>query len=132
MLFVDAHKRTERLNTCRACEHYVTATKSCGPLVTEAFTDSPLCGCYLPAKTKLKVSSCPLGKWEATVTDQDIETIREFLHRDNSKRTMQELTELATKYLGKGQKASTCPSCNRKLIDQIKSLVKNADEQDTN
>lgn len=129
MLFVNAHLRAERLATCRACEHYVKNTKSCGPLVTEAFTDSPLCGCYLPAKTKLKVSSCPLGKWEATVTDEDIESIREFLNRDNSKRTMEELTALATKHLGKGQKASTCPSCNRKLMDQLKTLVKNADSQ---
>ncbi len=129
MLFVDAHKRTERLHTCRECEHYVAKTKSCGPLVTEAFTDSPLCGCYLPAKTKLKVSSCPLGKWEATVTDEDIESIREFINRDNSKRTMEELTALATKHLGKGQKASSCSSCNRKLMDQLKSLVKNADSQ---
>ena len=129
MLFVDAHKRTERLHTCRECEHYVAKTKSCGPLVTEAFTNSPLCGCYLPAKTKLKVSSCPLGKWEATVTEADIESIREFLNRDNSKRTMEELTALATKHLGKGQKASSCPSCNRKLMDQLKSLVKNADGQ---
>jgi len=129
MLFVDAHKRTERLHTCRECEHYVAKTKSCGPLVTEAFTDSPLCGCYLPAKTKLKVSSCPLGKWEATVTDEDIETIREFVNRDNSKRTMEELTALATKHLGKGQKASSCPSCNRKLLDQLKTLLNNADSQ---
>ena len=129
MLFVDAHKRTERLHTCRECEHYVAKTKSCGPLVTEAFTDSPLCGCYLPAKTKLKVSSCPLGKWEATVTDEDIETIREFVNRDNSKRTMEELTALATKHLGKGQKASSCPSCNRKILDQLKTLLNNADSQ---
>jgi len=129
MLFVDAHKRTERLHTCRECEHYVAKTKSCGPLVTEAFTDSPLCGCYLPAKTKLKVSSCPLGKWEATVTDEDIETIREFVNRDNSKRRMEELTALATKHLGKGQKASSCPSCNRKLLDQLKTLLNNADSQ---
>ncbi len=129
MLFVDAHKRTERLHTCRECEHYVAKTKSCGPLVAEAFTDSPLCGCYLPAKTKLKVSSCPLGKWDATVTEADIESIREFINRDNSKRTMEELTALATKHLGKGQKASSCPSCNRKLMDQLKTLVKNADSQ---
>lgn len=83
----------------------------------------------MPAKTKLKVASCPLDKWKATVTPEEVEQIREFLHRDNSKRTMEELTELASKYLGAGQRASTCPSCNRKLIDQLKSLVHNADSQ---
>ena len=106
----------------------MTKTKSCGPLVTEAFTDSPLCGCYMPAKTKLKVASCPLDKWEAVVSADDVERIREFLTRNNSERTKQELTELSVKFLG-GGKASNCPACNRKLIQQLKDLVHNADTQ---
>jgi hypothetical protein len=129
MLFVNAHLRAERLNTCAGCEHYVQKTKSCGPLVTEAFTDSPLCGCYMPAKTKLKTASCPLGKWEATVTSEDVEQIREFLNRDNQYRTAGELTMLANKYLGAGKKAGSCPPCNRKLMEELQTLVKNADSQ---
>ncbi len=128
MLFVNAHLRAERLATCRNCEHYVQKTKSCGPLVTEAFTDSPLCGCYMPAKTKLKVASCPLDKWEAIVTPKDVEQIREFLNRNNDLRTKGELTELSRKFLG-GQKASGCAACNRKLLQQLKELVQNADSQ---
>ena len=128
MLFVNAHLRAERLATCRACEHYVEKTKSCGPLVTEAFTDSPLCGCYMPAKTKLKTASCPLDKWEATVTAEDVEQIREFLNRNNELRSKGELTELARKFLG-GQKASGCAACNRKLLQHLKELVHNADTQ---
>jgi len=127
VLFVNAHLRAERLGTCQACEHYVAATKSCGPLVTEAFTDSPLCGCFMPAKTKLKTASCPLGKWEATVTSDDIAQIKEFLERDNRYRTTGELTMLANKYLGAGKKASSCSSCNRKLLNELQTLVKNAD-----
>lgn len=126
MLFVNATTRTERLAVCQDCEHYVTSTKSCGPLVTEAFTDSPLCGCYMPAKTKLKVASCPLDKWEALVTAEDIEIIREFLERDNADRTKQELNDLSTKFL-QGQRASGCAACNRKLLKQLKDLVHNAD-----
>lgn len=128
MLFVNAHLRAERLATCRACEHYVEKTKSCGPLITEAFTDSKLCGCYMPAKTKLKVASCPLDKWTATVTPDDIEQIREFLDRDNNDRTKQELTALASKFLG-GQRASGCGRCNAKLLQQLKDLVHNADTE---
>jgi len=128
VLFVNAHLRAERLATCRACEHYVQKTKSCGPLVTEAFTDSPLCGCYMPAKTKLKTASCPMDKWQATVTPQDVEQIREFLERNNDLRTKGELTELSRKFLG-GQKASGCAACNRKLLQQRKDLVHNADSQ---
>jgi len=129
MLFVNAHLRAERLATCQGCEHYVVKTKSCGPLVTEAFTDSPLCGCYMPAKTKLKTASCPLGKWEATVTSEDLVQIKEFLGRDNRQRTAGELTMLANKYLGAGKKASSCPPCNRKLLNELQTLVDNADSQ---
>jgi hypothetical protein len=82
----------------------------------------------MPAKTKLKVASCPLDKWEAVVSAQDVERIREFLTRNNSERTKQELTELSVKFLG-GGKASSCPACNRKLIQQLKDLVHNADTQ---
>lgn len=129
MLFVNAHLRAERLATCRACEHYVQKTKSCGPLVTEAFTDSPLCGCYMPAKTKLKVASCPMDKWKATVTPEDVEQIREFLNRNNDLRTKAELTMLANKFLGAGKKASGCARCNVKLLQELKDLVHNADTQ---
>ena len=129
MLFVSGKIRASRLTTCEACEHFVPSTRSCGPLVTEAFTDSPLCGCYMPAKTKLKVASCPLDKWEAIVNKQDIERIREFLQRDNNKRSAAELTELATMYLGDGQKAGSCGACNSKLMKKLEELVHNADTQ---
>ena len=117
MLFVSAQIRSERLQTCNACEHFVSKTSSCGPLVKEAFTDSSLCGCHMPTKTRLKTASCPLGKWEA---------IREFLNRDNKLRTTGELTMLANKYLGAGKAAGSCGPCNSKLMKELETLVNNA------
>jgi hypothetical protein len=127
MLFVNAHLRAERLSICQGCEHYVEKTRSCGPLVKEAFTDSPLCGCHMPTKTRLKTASCPLGKWEATITSKDVEQIREFLTRDNKLRTTGELTMLANKYLGAGKAAGSCGPCNSKLMKELETLVNNAD-----
>jgi len=127
MLFVSAQIRSDRLAVCRDCEHYVEKTASCGPLVKEALTDSPLCGCFMPAKARFKVSSCPLGKWQAFITPNDIERIREFLHRDNRKRTPNELTELARKYLGPDKEASGCGSCNSALLKELQRLVHHAD-----
>jgi len=124
MLFVSAQKRSDRLNTCRSCEHFVVKTKSCGPLVKEAFTDSPLCGCHMPTKTRFKTSSCPLGKWEAVITEADIEKIKAFL--DQKDKTIEGLQELSNKYLS-GTKVSTCPSCNRNMINELKAIVRNAD-----
>ncbi|QDP52721.1 MAG: hypothetical protein Unbinned5858contig1004_6 [Prokaryotic dsDNA virus sp.] len=82
----------------------------------------------MPAKTKLKVASCPLSKWGATVTADDIEQIREFLNRNYKDRTKQELTYLASKFLG-GQRASSCGRCNAKILQQLKNIVDNADSQ---
>ena len=125
MLWVSAQKRSDRLRTCQECEHYVPKTKSCGDLVKEAFTDSPLCGCYMPAKTKLKTASCPLGKWEAVIKDADIQKIKSFLEKKDSLKRADELNALSKEYL-KGQKASTCPSCNRSIINELKAIVNNA------
>lgn len=41
-----------RWNICQQCEFFRPATLTCGQ-----------CGCFMPAKTKLQNSSCPVGKW---------------------------------------------------------------------
>jgi ribosomal protein L32 len=41
-----------RMNVCRQCEHLHPTTKLC-----------MRCGCFMPAKTKIKNAHCPLGKW---------------------------------------------------------------------
>ena len=83
----------------------------------------------MPAKTKLKVASCPLGKWEAIVTASDIEEIRSFLTLADSKKTADALNDLAGRFLHPSKKASSCSSCNRKLIQDLTNLVNNADSQ---
>lgn len=42
----------KRYAKCKVCPHFKKATDTCGK-----------CGCYLPAKTKAKGASCPIGKW---------------------------------------------------------------------
>ena len=41
----------QRLSLCNSCEHQ-NKLRFCNK-----------CGCYLPAKTRLKHASCPLKKW---------------------------------------------------------------------
>ena len=127
MLFVSAQKRADRLAVCQACEHFVQQTKSCGDLVKEAFTDSPLCGCHMPTKTRLKTASCPLGKWEAYIKPEDVQRIKEFLDRDNAHRTASELTYLTQKYLSPTKKAGGCAPCNRNLLKELQKIVESAD-----
>ena len=40
----------ERMNICKSCEHL-------------QFNFCMKCGCLMPFKTRLKSSSCPIGKW---------------------------------------------------------------------
>lgn len=42
----------ERLTICKECPEFVTLTSQCTQ-----------CGCIMLAKTMLKSSECPLGKW---------------------------------------------------------------------
>ena len=125
MFFVTGQKRTDRLTICQGCEHFVQSTKSCGPLVTEAFTDSKLCGCHMPTKTRLKVASCPLGKWEAEIKASDLDAIRKLIENP-TKATNGDLAELYSKATGNNTKASQCSSCNRRMLNELKQLLKDA------
>ncbi len=41
-----------RYSTCLDCDRFINLTKQCKE-----------CGCIMPAKTKLKLATCPIGKW---------------------------------------------------------------------
>jgi hypothetical protein len=41
-----------RYNMCLSCPELIKLTKQCKK-----------CGCFMAAKTKLKVATCPIGKW---------------------------------------------------------------------
>lgn len=42
----------KRMSICKSCPDYVASTSQCRK-----------CGCFMSAKTRLKVSSCPVNKW---------------------------------------------------------------------
>jgi len=86
--------RKERLDICQSCKWYKPQTKSCGTLilgndvseevlaennVTHYKREFTLCGCVMPIKTKLSMAKCPANKWTSSLSDSDIEEIREFL-----------------------------------------------------
>jgi hypothetical protein len=45
-------KATKRYDICQACPELISLTKQCKK-----------CGCFMVAKTKLELATCPLGKW---------------------------------------------------------------------
>ena len=124
MLFVKGKTRAERLEICNVCPHFVSATKSCGPLVTEAFTDSKLCGCHMPTKAKFKTAKCPLGKWGPTVSTEDVQRIRDFL--DVKRPTIEELAEVHS-ILSGGTEPAACSSCVTRQLKELRNFIRHAD-----
>jgi hypothetical protein len=50
--WADEDKAKERYSICKACPELIKLTKQCKK-----------CGCFMAAKTKLELATCPLGKW---------------------------------------------------------------------
>lgn len=127
MLLVSKKERASRMDICRVCEHFVATTQSCGPLVTEAFTDSPLCGCHMPTKTRLKTAKCPLDKWQAQVTDEDLASVRHMLE-NKSQYTNEDLVQWYNKLTGENRSRTTCTPCNNEMVKSLRRLLQSAED----
>ena len=46
-------KYKERMNICKMCDKFINLTKQCGD-----------CFCFLPIKARVKIATCPQGKWK--------------------------------------------------------------------
>lgn len=51
-VFVEQSIQSKRLAICNSCPEYISSTSQCRR-----------CGCFMSAKTRLKLSTCPIGKW---------------------------------------------------------------------
>jgi hypothetical protein len=58
VLFVSDEIYKERMNICKGCEKYNEFENMCKE-----------CGCYVPAKAKIIMDSCPLDKWKEDPTN---------------------------------------------------------------
>ena len=47
----------DRVNACKKCDQYSSKIKVCLQ-----------CGCFIPAKVKLTMATCPLDKWKTSLT----------------------------------------------------------------
>jgi len=135
MFVISAQKRANRMQICKECEHYITLTKSCGTLGigTEVEDENgdkvKLCGCIMPIKTSLRISSCPLNKWTKYIRDEDIENIKILLKELDGKNVIRgnqilQLTELWNKASGGNKKVSSCNSCIRQTIKELNEFIK--------
>jgi hypothetical protein len=93
-----------------------------------------LCGCFMPAKTKFKFSECPAGFWSATVTEADRVKIREYMDASGnlSAEQMRELTDLYSRVTGTSNRYTGCPSCLKKMRDELARIYEYPIDADVN
>ncbi len=48
----------KRIEKCNSCEFYRKWLKQC-----------KVCGCFMPLKARLTITSCPMGKWENSYSE---------------------------------------------------------------
>jgi len=78
VLFVSDKVYEERVSICKSCEKYDELENRCRE-----------CGCYVPAKAKIILDSCPLKKWEADSSDWEerFSDIQKDLSIDNDQKS---------------------------------------------
>ena len=136
MLFVTGQQKGERLAICRACEHYVNATESCGPLILgkevqhEGATQK-LCGCIMPIKTGLRVGSCPLDKWSPQFSEEDLQEMKHWLKTLPNTINASQQVDLLMKYnkiTGQNKtRIGSCGKCAQNLIKTIREFVERSE-----
>jgi len=86
----------------------------------------------MPTKTRLKWAECPLGKWEAVITGEQLAEVRTFLDTvDNDVRSLtdQDLADLYNRIFGTNEQATSCGGCNRKMLKTLKRLINESNRQ---
>lgn len=145
MISVNTKIAKERLSICMQCKYYKANTKSCGTFIfgnditNEVNNDESnivtyrrkkvrLCGCRMPIKTYIALASCPIGKWDKQISDEDMKSFVTFVNEfkqkgrwDNDEVKL--FFEYVEKIKGVKQEVSFCSSCIRRLINDIMESI---------
>lgn len=63
-----------RYEICKSCQHFKKKVRLCG-----------LCGCFMPAKVRLKAATCPAGKWPIVNNEKNSGTYQGLPLNKNTK-----------------------------------------------
>jgi hypothetical protein len=69
-----------RLEICKGCEHYDTQGSLCALPGTQPCCGS--CGCSLVLKSRSLSSSCPMNKWAALLSEEEVDKIYDKISKD--------------------------------------------------
>jgi hypothetical protein len=138
MLFAKSNEYKRRLEICRTCKFFESATQSCGPLIVGDEVETEvlfrrksikLCGCVMPIKAKLAFASCPASKWDGVLSMEEQIEFKRFLLDMKAQGRLEQKDMLRfysfkDKATGAFNERSTCPPCVKKDINTFLESMK--------
>jgi iron-sulfur cluster repair protein YtfE (RIC family) len=134
MWFVNSALKQQRMEICKSCEHFTNKTTCGTPVIgNEVIVNGEVlhtCGCIMTVKTSLSAEHCPLGKWSSErLSKVDGCALKDFIlslyeyHVTNEQ--LQKLFSYKSKISGRHEQVTTCPSCVKDLIENLKKQIRN-------
>ena len=108
----------DRLETCKKCKHFRKSVSQCKK-----------CGCFMKIKAAIAFTRCPIGKWEREheITQDQLSILRRIFNDISGTRVNKEqnvgLTNLYNEIFGMKKSVSSCGSCVKQLVDDLKKVL---------
>ena len=133
-MFVKNETFQKRMANCKACDHFVPTTGTCGTIgvgtkVEHEGESKRTCGCVMKLKCKLRLGACPLGKWHRTISDNAVAQMAYIYekYRNVERLTPAQIREILPIYesaTGKKIEMTTCAPCLKHYISEIGLALK--------
>lgn len=105
----------DRLDICNKCKHFRKSINQCKK-----------CGCLMQIKARIAFTKCPIGKWkrEKEITKHQLSILRRLFGQLNGSSVTHDqnvnVTNLYNEIFGMTKNVTTCGSCVKQTIDDLK------------
>jgi len=113
----------ERMSICKACKHFRKSVSQCKK-----------CGCFMKIKGAIAFTRCPIDKWgrERDLTSDQLSILERLLKQIGGDKVKHEqnvgLTNLYNEIFGMNKKVSSCGTCVKQLINDLKEVLKSYED----
>jgi len=115
----------ERMSICKACKHFRKSVSQCKK-----------CGCFMKIKGAIAFTRCPIDKWgrERDLTNDQLSILKRLLKQIGGDKVKHEqnvgLTNLYNEIFGMNKKVSSCGTCVKQLINDLKEVLNAYDNRE--
>ena len=109
----------ERIAICKGCKHFRSSINQCKK-----------CGCFMKVKAAIAFTRCPIGKWEREndLTPDQLSILNRLMDQIGSDKVNHDenvgITNLYNEIFGMNKKVSSCGSCVRQIVNDLKEVLK--------